>query len=560
MLTQLYINNVAVISEATIAFEPGLNVFTGETGAGKTILIHAINAVLGERTSRELIRTGEDKAVISALFTALSASALAALAEAGYPADDDAALISREISADGKSLCKLNGRPATASILKTISSLLINVHGQHDNQQLLSPQKHLGFIDGFGETDALLAQYKEAYRVYAAVKRELENVDTDETQKARRIDLLSYQIREIEDAELQRGEEDELKAQRKLIKNALNVTQALGGSITILDGSDESASLIDLLSELSDNMAEAAKYLDDAQTVSERLIDIVYEFEGFSRDIHDMLENFDCDPTQLDAIERRLDVIYMLKKKYGTDIDAILQFHDEAAAALEEIQTSDERATRLRRQLDELLDAANSLAGQLTRARLAAADRFVAAVQRELAFLDMPSVVLSVMRNAKTISPDGADEMELFIATNVGEESKSLAKIASGGELSRIMLSIKNVLADRDDIGTLIFDEIDTGVSGRAAQKIGQKLAQVAANRQVIVVTHLPQVASYAKSHLYIAKSTRDNRTFTTITPLTREQRIHELARIGGGENISQIALQNAAEMLENAEGTRGDK
>ncbi|MEM1483845.1 DNA repair protein RecN [Oscillospiraceae bacterium PP1C4] len=553
MLSQLYINNVAVISEATIEFEPGLNVFTGETGAGKTILIHAINAVLGERTSKDIIRTGEEKAVISALFTELSAAAQSVLTEAGYPLEDDTVLIYREISSDGKSVCKINGRPATASILKTASSLLINVHGQHDNQQLLSPQKHLGFIDSFGELEDLLTQYKNAYHAYVTVKRELEKVNTDEAQKAHRIDLLQYQINEIESAELEQGEEEELKAQRKLIKNSLNVTQALGGSIAILDGDGENSSLTDQLSALVDNMVEAAKYLEAAQQVSERLTDLSYEFEGFSSDIHDMLDNFDCDPSQLDAIERRLDVIYMLKKKYGADISEILKFYDGAVAELEEIETSDVRAEKLRKQLGGLLEHASTLALELSEKRAAAAEKFVEAVQSELVFLDMPSVRLSVKREEKPLSGDGIDELELFIATNVGEQAKSLAKIASGGELSRIMLSIKNVLADRDDIQTLIFDEVDTGVSGRAAQKIGQKLAQVADNRQVIVVTHLAQVASFAKHHLFISKTAHENRTFTSISPLNREERVKELARINGGEIISELALGHAEEMLKDA-------
>lgn len=553
MLSQLYINNIAVISEASIDFERGLNVFTGETGAGKTILIHAINAVLGERTSRDMIRTGEEKASISALFTELSPNAEAALEEAGYPADDGTVLIAREISADGKSVCRINGRPATAAILKTVSAYLINVHGQHDNQQLLSPQKHLGFIDSFGELGAPLAQYQAAYQAYSAVKRELEGVNTDEAQKAYRIDLLNYQIAEIDAAELQAGEEDELRAQRRLIKNSLAVTQALGQSAAIFDGDEEANGLSTMLGALSGQMAEAAKYLEAAQPVSDRLTELVYEFEGISSDIHDMLANFDCDPARLDEIERRLDLIYNLKKKYGPDVESVLRFRDNAAEELEQIETSDARAEKLRAQLGGLLKEAERLAQVLSNRRAAAAGAFAQAVGAELSFLDMPSVRLTVNRRDKPLSPDGADEIELFIAANVGEEPKSLAKIASGGELSRIMLSIKNVLADRDDIQTMIFDEVDTGVSGRAAQKIGRKLAQVAENRQVIVVTHLAQVASFARRHLYISKSAREDRTFTTIQPLGRAERVRELARIAGGETISELALRHAEEMLAEA-------
>ncbi len=553
MLSQLYIKNVAVISEASIGLQPGLNVFTGETGAGKTILIGAINAVLGERVSKEMIRTGETRATISALFTGLSPAAEQALAEAGYPVEENAVLIHREISADGKSSCKIDGRPATAAILRSVSALLINVHGQHDNQQLLSPQKHLGFIDSYGELDGLVREYQAAYRDYMLVRRELASVNTDEAQKAHRIDLLSYQVNEIEAAELQPGEEEELRAQRKLIQNSLHVTQALGGSLAILEGGEEVPSLTSLLSELAENMTQAANYMEAAQPIAERLTDISYELEGFPGEIQDLIDHFDCDPSQLDAIERRLDTIYNLKKKYGSSIEEILEFGARVAAELEEIETSDIRIEKLSAQLSSLEEKARSQAERLTQARTKAAKLFVKAVQGELIFLDMPSVQLSVCQEHKEMSLDGADELELFIATNVGEQAKSLAKIASGGELSRIMLSIKNVLADRDNIQTLIFDEVDTGVSGSAAQKIGKKLAQVAENRQVIVVTHLAQVASFARNHLFISKAAREDRTFTTIRPLSREERVRELARISGGEKISEIALRHAEEMLRDA-------
>ena len=553
MLSQLYIKNVAVISEASIGLQPGLNVFTGETGAGKTILIGAINAVLGERVSKEMIRTGETRATISALFTGLSPAAEQALAEAGYPVEENAVLIHREISADGKSSCKIDGRPATAAILRSVSALLINVHGQHDNQQLLSPQKHLGFIDSYGELGGLVQEYQAAYRDYMLVRRELASVNTDEAQKAHRIDLLSYQVNEIEAAELQPGEEEELRAQRKLIQNSLHVTQALGGSLAILEGGEEVPSLTSLLSELAENMTQAANYMEAAQPIAERLTDISYELEAFPGEIQDLIDHFDCDPSQLDAIERRLDTIYHLKKKYGSSIEEILEFGARAAAELEEIETSDIRIEKLSAQLSSLEEKARSQAERLTQARTKAAKLFVKAVQGELIFLDMPSVQLSVCQEHKEMSLDGADELELFIATNVGEQAKSLAKIASGGELSRIMLSIKNVLADRDNIQTLIFDEVDTGVSGSAAQKIGKKLAQVAENRQVIVVTHLAQVASFARNHLFISKAAREDRTFTTIRPLSREERVRELARISGGEKISEIALRHAEEMLRDA-------
>ncbi len=381
MLSQLYIKNVAVISEASIGLQPGLNVFTGETGAGKTILIGAINAVLGERVSKEMIRTGETRATISALFTGLSPAAEQALAEAGYPVEENAVLIHREISADGKSSCKIDGRPATAAILRSVSALLINVHGQHDNQQLLSPQKHLGFIDSYGELGGLVQEYQAAYRDYMLVRRELASVNTDEAQKAHRIDLLSYQVNEIEAAELQPGEEEELRAQRKLIQNSLHVTQALGGSLAILEGGEEVPSLTSLLSELAENMTQAANYMEAAQPIAERLTDISYELEGFPGEIQDLIDHFDCDPSQLDAIERRLDTIYNLKKKYGSSIEEILEFGARAAAELEEIETSDIRIEKLSAQLSSLEEKARSQAERLTQARTKAAKLFVKALQ-----------------------------------------------------------------------------------------------------------------------------------------------------------------------------------
>lgn len=553
MLSQLYIKNIAVISEATIDFSQGLNVFTGETGAGKTILISAINAVLGERASREMIRAGEEKAVISALFTDISPSARKALEEAGYSCEEDSVLIHRELSVDGRSLCKIDGKPATAAILRTVTGQLINIHGQHDNQQLLSPQKHLGFIDSFGDLGEELHSYQTAYQAYDKVRRELESVNMDETQKNQRIDLLSYQVDEIDQAALQPQEEEELKGQRRLIKNALDITQALGGSMVILEGDGESSGLNDQLSNLIDCMTVASRYLEKAVPIADRLTELSYEFEGFTSDIRQLLEELDCDPARLDEIERRLDLIYGLKRKYGPDIPSILEFRDKAWRELETIQTSDQRIQQLQTQLEGLLEDAQKKGEKLSKARAKAAQGFVKAVQAELVFLDMPSVTLSVDWKHKPLSLDGMDDVELFISTNKGESAKSLAKVASGGELARVMLSIKNVLAHRDGIQTMIFDEVDTGVSGQAAQKIGRKLAQVSADRQVIVVTHLAQVASFAKHHLLIAKGVREERTFTTITPLNREQRVRELARITGGEQITKLALERAEEMLREA-------
>ena len=554
MITQLYIKNIAVIREATIDFSEGLNVFTGETGAGKTVLIHAINAVLGERTSRDVIRTGETQAVVSALFTGLPPHVCAQMEEAGYPADEESVLIHREISADGKSVCKVNGRPATVSILKTIAPLLIHIHGQHDNQQLLSPQKHLEFIDGYGGLEQPTAAYAAAYRAWMQTKEQLRQINTDEAEKARRIDLLQYQIDEISAAALVSGEEEELRARRKLIQNGLHITTALGGSLTLLDGDGEGqAGIVSLLRQLADQLSDAARYLEPAQPAAERAADWYYEIESFQEDVRRLLEETDCDPSDLEGIEERLDAIYRLKKKYGADVDEVLAFYDNACTELEQIENTDARLAALQKQLAEREAAAQKLAESLSAARSKAAAGFAKAVCAELAFLDMASARLTVRHAEKPLSSDGIDEMELMLSTNVGELERPLSKVASGGELARIMLSVKNVMAGRGGVQTMIFDEVDTGVSGRAAQKIGQKLSQVSDKRQVIVVTHLAQVAAFASRHLLISKATRENRTFTMITPLSTEDRVRELARITAGEQISELALQHAQEMLENA-------
>lgn len=553
MLSQLYIKNVAVISEATISFSQGLNAFTGETGAGKTILINAINAVLGERMSKDLIRTGEKSAVISALFSGVTPEIRQALEQAGFSSEEDDVLLYREINIDGKSSCKVDGRPATLGIIKSLAPLFINIHGQHDNQQLLSPQKHIAFIDSYGELGEQIAAYKSVYQAYIQTKNELKELNTDDAEKERQMDLLRYQIQEIEEASLIAGEEEELRAQQKLIQNAVNVTSALGGSVDLLDGSDDVNGLVSGMNRLMQLIAEASQYFEQAEPMADKISDLYYELEALSGDIHELLDGFDCDASQLDDIEERLDTIYKLKRKYGDSIEEILRYYEQACERLEKIETSEERALALQKRMEQQLAQAKKLAQALSKARMKASDAFVEAVQQELRFLDMPTVKISVNRQEKALSADGFDDIELFIATNVGETPKSLSKTASGGELSRVMLSIKNVLAHREQVQTMIFDEVDTGVSGRAAQKIGQKLAQVAQNRQVIVVTHLAQVACFAQNHLLISKTARNDRTYTSITPLTRPQRIQEIARINAGDKISELALRHAEEMLQDA-------
>ena len=557
MLSQLYIKNIAVISETTIDFSAGLNVFTGETGAGKTILINAINAVLGGRTSRDIIRTGEQRALVSALFIDIPQEVADAISEMGYAVHPyEGLLITREIDAESsKGGCKINGRPATLAILREIASLLINLHGQQDNQELLSTDKHMAYIDNFGELAADLAAYRQAYDHYCSIKDELESLRVDEALKAQRMDMLEFQIKEISSAELTPGEEEELLAVRKRIKNAERITDALTLCQQALLGDDGSEGILSLLETLKEGVATAAGFIEELEEAGGKLEEMGYELEELAGSIRSYAEDSGFDPRQLDQIESRLDTIYRLKKKYGSNIDEILAFLEKAQEELESLNNADNRIQQLERQLEPAHQQAVALAQQLTQKRLAAADLFVQQVQHELAFLDMPQVQLLVQRTEKPLSPLGCDNIEFLISPNTGEAPRPLAKIASGGEISRIMLSVKNVLAHKDNIGTLIFDEVDTGVSGRAAQKIGRKLAQVARNRQVLCVTHLAQVAAYADRHLRISKEVLNQRTHTQVQPLNDEQRVRELARIMAGENITETALRSAEEMLRLARG-----
>jgi len=552
MLTQLHIQNIAVIQKATIQFREGLNVFTGETGAGKTILIAAIDAVLGERASRDIIRTGEDRAFVSALFENISPVALGALEELGYPDEDGAVLISREITAAGKNTCKINGMPATVSILKSISSLLIHIHGQRDSQQLLRSERHRELVDAFGSLEGDVAAYKAAFDEMRRIKAELESLNLDEAQKAQRLDMLGYQIAEIEAAALEdEDEEESLLVRKKIIKGSESILEGLGEAYQALAGDGESgAGVQELMDAATEGMERAAAFVEALEPTARRLREIGYELEEFQGEIRRSLEGYEFDPRELDALEYRLDTIYKLKKKYGGGIPEILAYLERAREELERITLSEQRTAQLTQELAAAEKKAEKLAAALTKKRLAAAERFTGSVERELIFLDMPSVTLTVSHGAKALAADGADELELLFCANVGEVPRPLSKIASGGELSRMMLAIKNVLAHRDHIDTLIFDEVDTGVSGRAAGKIGQKLAQVARDRQVICVTHLAQVAAYGGNHLYIHKEVENGRTYTRVTPLEWERRVEELARITSGDHISAPALESARELL----------
>ena len=550
MLSQLYIENIAVIQQATIQLDQGFNAFTGETGAGKTILISAINAVLGARTSRSIIRSGESRAVVSALFTQVPGDVIRQVEELGYTAEDNQLMIHREMDAGGGGSCRINGRPATTALLRQIASLLIDIHGQRDSQELLSTEKHMAFVDGFGELWEDLDAYQKVYRELSAARDKLESLQMDESYKLQRQDILQYQIGEIEGANLTPGEEEELLAQREMIRNAEKITGALGASYDLLTGGEEGLGIVSALENLGEELDTASRYIEELGEYQGKAEDLRYELEELASSVRGYLDDYNFDPRQLDRLESRLDLIHRLKKKYGASIEEILEYYEKSSRELDELVCSDERAEELRAEVEKLTVQAQKLAVVLSEKRKEAGERFIQSIQKELAYLDMPGVRLTLNLTRRELGPSGQDGVEFFLAANLGEEPKPLSKTASGGELSRVMLSIKNVLAGRGGVGTVIFDEIDTGVSGRAAQKIGLKLAQVAQSRQVICVTHLAQVAAYASHHNRIYKEVEGERTYTHVETLSREERVRELARINAGENITDIAMESAREML----------
>lgn len=550
MLVSLHIENIAVIERADIAFDSGLNVLTGETGAGKSIVIDAINAVLGERISRDLIRSGSTQANVSALFSSLSATASAKLAELGFETDEDGTLlIQRSISAEGKGTCRINGRPATVSMLRELGRLLVNIHGQHENQALLAPESHVKYLDRLGGLLALREEYGKAYRRYCDIRHQLKSADMDEEAKARRLDLLRFQIEEIEGASLRPGEEEELLAQRTVYRNAERISAALQQARTALSGDDETAGGLAAVSGASDSLREAARFMEDIQPLAARLESLVYDLEECAGDIRDATGRLEFDEAQAERTEDRLEQIRRITTKYGGSEEAALAYLDKARQELETIEMSDELVRRLQGELEQARVDTIEAGQKLTAARQKAAALFSENVGRELAFLDMPGVRLEVSMEPVPLTAMGGDKVEFRIAANPGEPAKSIARIASGGELSRIMLALKSVLADADDIDTLIYDEVDAGISGRAALKVGIKLRQTAAHRQILCVTHLAQIAAQADHHLLIAKSVRNGRTYTDVTPLDEEGRERELARIIGGE-VTQAARITAREML----------
>lgn len=550
MLTSLKIENVAIIESAAIEFGCGLNVLTGETGAGKSIVIDSINAILGERTSRDIIRTGAQSAKVYAVFEDVNAKVRKFLDENGIDCEDGVLIINRTLSREGKNVCRLNGAPVTVSMLREIGSELIDIHGQHDNQALLSPEKHCGFVDSFAGNAEIIADYREKYGRLCEVRSKLKKLTTDESSKSQRIDFLTYQIDELEKAEITPGERDELKARKTLINNSQKVIESLNVAYEALkaDGAG-----IDMITDAESEISDASAYMEALGEASEKITDIRYELEDIAETVRDAMSEVDFDQSELEEIDERLDLLYRLSKKYGNTEEEMLEYLEKAKTELDNIAFSEEKVKELQKQEKEALSETEAAAKKLTESRKAAGEKLSEAICSELEFLDMPNVRFVVKCDDIGLTENGKDEIEFLISANVGEEPKPLAKIASGGELSRIMLAIKNVLAETDGVDTMIFDEIDTGVSGRAAQKIAMKLRSASKGRQVICVTHLAQIAAQGDVHLYISKSVSDGKTYTNIKSLIEEDRVAEIARIMGGMEITKLQLESAREMLRNA-------
>ena len=549
MLSSLQIENVAVIQKAEVHFKPGLNVLTGETGAGKSILIDSINAILGNRTSKDLVRTGASKAVIRAAFEQVPDAVLNSLEKAGYERSD-ALMLSREITAEGKSTCRINGMPATASVLRELCGGLININGQHDSVGLLNPARHLGILDDYAQNDAEFQEYYVLYRELVRIKRELDAMITDEAEKQRKIDLLSYQVQEIEDAGLTAGEEQTLESRRKILANASAIRDKIAQSYALLSGDDESSGAVDLLGEASHAIDTAAQLDDALAAASSQLLDLYYNAKDVAADLIGRLDSYDTNDAELDEIEQRLDLIYKLKRKYGDTVEDVIAFGQNARAELERIQSSQERHDHLQVEKRRLYALAREKAEVLTQTRLHAFEALNKRISGTLDFLNMPGVRMTLRHTRGPLASHGQDSIEFYISTNPGEAPKPLAKIASGGELSRITLAIKNAMADKDAVPTVIYDEIDSGVSGKAAGRIGEVLRQSAQGHQILCITHTAQIAALADCHLLIQKNVANDRTYTEIHPLDEEGRVEALARLISGDHVTEISRANAREML----------
>ena len=550
MLSSLQIENVAVIQKAEVHFEPGLNVLTGETGAGKSILIDSINAILGNRTSKDLVRTGAAKAVIRAAFEQVPPAVLDKLEQSGYERSE-ALLLSREITAEGKSSCRINGMPATAAVLRELCGGLININGQHDSVGLLNPAHHLGILDDYAQNRTVFQEYYALYRELVRVKRELDALITDEAEKQRKIDLLQYQVQEIEDAGLTAGEEQALENRRKVLSNASAIRDRLAQSYALLSGSDDAAGAVDLLGEAS-NAVDAAAQLDPALTAAAgQLLDLYYNAKDVAADLIGRLDTYATNDAELDEVEQRLDLLYRLKRKYGSTVEDVIAFGQKAREELDNIQHSQQRYDALQAEKLRLYTKAREKAEVLTQTRLKAFEELNTRISGTLDFLNMPGVRMTLRHTRGPLASHGQDSVEFYISTNPGEAPKPLAKIASGGELSRITLAIKNAMADKDAVPTVIYDEIDSGVSGKAAGRIGEVLRQSAQGHQILCITHTAQIAALADCHLLIQKNVSNERTYTEIHPLDENGRVEALARLISGDHVTELSRANAREMLQ---------
>ena len=547
MLSLLHIENIAVIESADISFDRGFNVLTGETGAGKSIVIDAISAILGERAYRDMIRTGAAKASVRAVF--MDVPEYPWFSENGVDYDPET-VIQREIYLDGKNICRVNGSLVSVSILRKLGIQLINIHGQHDSASLFDEENHLAFLDAFADNQSLRESYSQAYQKVSELRREIDSLTMDESEKLRRMETLKYQIGEIEKAQLEPGEDEALEQRRKLLQNAEKLSSGLEEATQCLYGGEDTDGAAGLLAQAEHALARLGRFSDSFQSIHDRVADLMYQVQDAAEEVRDTRDSLNYSADELEQIESRLDVIHKLRRKYGVTCEDILAYLEKAKRELDEIEFADDHLERLKGKLKKAEKTAWDQALALRKNRQEKAELLSQRILTELSQLDMPRVQFSCRFQELELTPNGADGVAFYMSANAGEALKPMSKVASGGELARIMLAMKNVLAEKDQVNTLIFDEVDTGVSGRAAQKVAEKLRSVASHKQVLCVTHLPQLAALADTHLLIAKSERDGRTYTSVTPLDLEGRKRELARIIGGANITQTTLKSAEEML----------
>ncbi|MGM9538834.1 MAG: DNA repair protein RecN [Candidatus Onthomonas sp.] len=556
MLSLLHIENIAVIQSADIQFDAGFNVLTGETGAGKSIVVDAIGAILGGRTSRDLIRTGAKAALVSAQFTQVAP--LPWLGENGFDPEGGELILQRQIQQGGRNICRLNGKPISVAQMQELGRQLVNIHGQHDGQQLLDPLCHLSYLDSFGETEPLLAAFQESFSKVSRLGREISALQMDEAEKARRMDALDYQIRELERANLQPGEDQELAQRRQVLRNAGRLMDGLEEANFALFGGEEEDGALTLLGRAEGALRSLGRYSESLAQLADQLAEARYGIDDLAESVAREKDQLEISPGELDQLEGRLDVIYRLRKKYGDTVEDMLAYLERCKQEREQIQYADDRIAKLEKQLKAAVEETRKQGEALSKARKEAALRMQARIQKELADLDMPKVRFQVDFAPKEgkyhMDETGMDEVQFLMSANVGEDLKPIHKIASGGELARIMLALKNVLAENEAVGTLVFDEVDTGVSGRAAQKVARKMSDVARCKQVLCVTHLPQIAAMADVHFSVEKGERDGRTYTAVEQLSRRRRMEELARLSGGEQVTTALLHSAGEMLDQAE------